>query len=98
MKISPAHTFLQTSEAFPSLEERLADSLAEIARLIALVEPDRVISCLPEQCSCGCRTFVDLRESRRHQWIDLLKHLTEVVHCLMLEGCCSRCGKLVSTF
>ena len=185
MKISPAHTFLQTSGVSPSLEERLADSLAEIARLIALVEeqatvianlrqeiialkqenlalrerlnrnstnsnqppsqdnpfcpppkpsqtqsgsgadrqdtgqkesspgagkksrpshkgtqqplltPDRVVSCPPEQCSCGCRTFVDLRESWRHQWIELLAHPTEVVHCLMLAGCCSRCGKLV---
>lgn len=187
MKIFPAHTFQQTSKAPSSLEERLADILAESARLTKLVEeqatvmanlrqeivalkqqaaalkqenlalrerlnrnstnsnqppsqdnpfcpppkpsqkqsdsgagqeesvpaagkksrpsrkgarqpwlkPDRVVSCPPEQCSCGCRTFVKLRESWRHQWIELLAHPTEVVHCLMLEGCCSRCGKLV---
>ena len=43
MKISPAHTFLQTSGVSPSLEERLADSLAEIARLIALVEEQATV-------------------------------------------------------
>ena len=38
MKISPADIFPQTSGAQPSLEERLADSLAENARLTELVE------------------------------------------------------------
>ena len=186
MKISPADIFPQTSGAQPSLEERLADSLAEIARLTELVEvqakiiaelrqeivalkqenaalkqenlalrerlnrnstnsnqppsqdnpfcpppkasqqrsgsgagqeastpsagkksrpyhkgarqqllkPDRVIPCPPESCSCGCRTFVDLHDLWPHQWIELLAHPVEVVHCQMQAGFCSKCGKL----
>ena len=184
MKTSPADIFPQTSGTQPSLEERLAVSLAEIRRLTELVElqakviaelrqeivalkqenlalrerlnrnstnsnqppsqnnpfcppskppqkqsgsgagrkeagkeesasagkksrpyhkgaqqqllkPDRVIPCPPEPCSCGCRSFVDLRERRPHQWIELLAHPVEVVHCRVQEGVCSRCGKPV---
>ncbi len=57
--------------------------------------PDEVQDCRPEQCSCGCKDFVDEHPIFVHQWNDLLPMLVNVRHFQVLEGKCCNCGKSV---
>ena len=60
-----------------------------------ILPPDEVVHCLPGPCSCGCQECVDARALWLHQWLELPERLLKVVHFLVHEGRCARCGKRV---
>lgn len=62
-----------------------------------LLKPSRVEKILPKQCSCGNCDFTvsRLKPYYTHQVIELPKIQMEVIHYILQQGKCRKCGKLV---
>lgn len=58
-----------------------------------LMTPTKTESVTPGPCSCGCRTFKDLRPYYTHQYIELPEIVMTVIHFILYKGKCTACGK-----
>jgi len=58
-----------------------------------LIPPTKTENVHPGPCTCGCRTFTELRPYRTHQYIELPEIAMTVIHFILYRGKCSKCGK-----
>lgn len=59
-----------------------------------LMAPTKTESVHPGPCTCGCRSFKDLRPYYTHQHIELPEILMTVIHFILYKGKCTACGKI----
>jgi transposase len=62
-----------------------------------LLEPTIEVKLVPENCDCGCSTFLfdSLEPYYTHQEIELPEIKMDVLHFILHQGKCNNCGKLV---
>ncbi len=59
-----------------------------------LMTPTDTRDVLPSVCSCGCRSFSDLKPYYTHQHIELPQIVMTVIHFILYQGRCTACGKV----
>jgi transposase len=59
-----------------------------------LLTPTKTEPVHPGPCSCGCRTFKELRPYYTHQHIELPEIIMTVIHFILYQGKCTACGKI----
>ena len=58
-----------------------------------ILTADETLSCAIGPCSCGCHEYKKARKLGVHQWLELRERPWYVVHILLEEVECVRCGK-----
>ncbi len=58
-----------------------------------LMPPTKTEEILPGPCTCGCKTFTELRPYHTHQHIELPEIVMTVIHFVLYRGKCTNCGK-----
>ncbi len=58
-----------------------------------LIPPTKTEIVHPGPCTCGCRTFAELRPYHTHQHIELPEIAMTVIHFILYRGKCTNCGK-----
>ena len=58
-----------------------------------LMPPTKTEIVHPGPCTCGCRTFTELRPYHTHQHIELPEIVMTVIHFILYRGKCTNCGK-----
>jgi transposase len=59
-----------------------------------LMPPTKTKAVHPGPCTCGCRTFRNLRPYYTHQHIELPEIIMTVIHFILYSGECTACGKI----
>lgn len=60
----------------------------------SLLTPTEVVPREPEQCSCGCKEFTNLKVYYTHQHIELPEVEMQITHFVLQEGECTDCGRI----